>query len=106
MHEGFDFWVDDADELDAEGKDSLERANAVGHPDRASCTRPTSAYWCRIGERTHLRWVLPHDEDAATDALARLHAARRQRARRRAPGCSGRSAPAGCSSRSGSWTRR
>jgi hypothetical protein len=34
-----------------------------------------SAYWCRVGERTHLRWVLPHDEDAATDAFARLHAA-------------------------------
>ena len=26
MHEGFDFWVDDAD-LDVEGQQSLERAN-------------------------------------------------------------------------------
>ena len=34
-----------------------------------------SAYWVRIGERTHIRLVLPDDEDAATDALARLHAA-------------------------------
>ena len=34
-----------------------------------------SAYWCRIGERTHIRLVLPQDEDVATDALARLHAA-------------------------------
>jgi hypothetical protein len=33
------------------------------------------AYWCRIGERTHLRWVLPHDEEPLLDALARLHAA-------------------------------
>ncbi len=31
-----------------------------------------SAYWCRVGERTHLRWILPHDEDRATNALARL----------------------------------
>ena len=34
-----------------------------------------SAYWCRVGDRTHVRWVLPEDEDRATDALARLHAA-------------------------------
>jgi hypothetical protein len=34
-----------------------------------------SAYWVRIGERAHIRLVLPDDEDAATDALARLHAA-------------------------------
>ena len=34
-----------------------------------------SAYWVRIGERAHIRLVLPEDEDAATDALARLHAA-------------------------------
>ena len=26
------------------------------------------------GRAGHLRWVLPHEEDAATDALARLHA--------------------------------
>jgi hypothetical protein len=31
-----------------------------------------SAYWVRIGERTHIRLVLPEDEDIATDALARL----------------------------------
>ena len=73
VHEGFDFWVEDVADLDEEGRASLERANAVAVP-----TRPlsgvTSAYWCRIGERTHLRWVLPQDEDRATDALARLHA--------------------------------
>jgi hypothetical protein len=28
-----------------------------------------------VGERTYLRWVLPHHEDAATDALARMLAA-------------------------------
>jgi hypothetical protein len=73
VHEGFDFWVTDAEELDAEGKDSLERANASAIP-TSKLHAADSAYWCRIGARTHLRWVLPHDEDAATDALARLHA--------------------------------
>jgi hypothetical protein len=73
VHEGFDFWVADSQELDAEGKESLERANGSAIP-TTKLGSTDSAYWCRIGERTHLRWVLPHDEDAATDALARLHA--------------------------------
>ena len=33
------------------------------------------AYWCRIGDRRHLRWVLPHPEAAIVDGIARLHAA-------------------------------
>jgi len=74
VHEGFDFWVEDVADLDEEGRASLERANAVAVPTRA-LTSVTSAYWCRIGERTHLRWVLPQDEDVLLDAIARLHAA-------------------------------
>ena len=74
MHEGFDFWVTDTSDLDDEGKESLERANAAAVPTTKLESAP-SVYWCRVGERTHLRWVLPHNEDAATDALARLHAA-------------------------------
>lgn len=73
VHEGFDFWVGDS-ELDAEGKASLERANESIVPTTKLSSVP-SAYWVRIGERTHIRLVLPEDEDVATDALARLHAA-------------------------------
>jgi len=73
VHEGFDFWVGDG-ELDDEAKASLERANESVIPTTRMSTAP-SAYWCRIGERTHVRLVLPEDEDVATDALARLHAA-------------------------------
>ena len=72
VHEGFDFWVADA-ELDAEGRESLERANASAIPTVKLDAAP-SAFWCRIGERTYVRWVLPFDEDTATNALARLHA--------------------------------
>jgi hypothetical protein len=74
VYEGFDFWVPDLDDLDDAGKESLEQANASTVPTTKLESAP-SAYWCRVGERTYLRWVLPHDEDAATDALARLHAA-------------------------------
>ena len=74
VHDGFDFWVPDTDDLDDAAKESLEQANAAAIPTTKLDSAP-SAYWCRIGDRTHLRWVLPHNEDAATDALARLHAA-------------------------------
>ena len=74
VHEGFDFWVPDTGDLDDAAKESLEQANAAAIPTTKLDSAP-SAYWCRVGDRTHLRWVLPHDEDAATDALARLHAA-------------------------------
>jgi hypothetical protein len=73
LHDGFDFWVADA-ELDADGKESLERANESAIPTVRLDSAP-SAYWCRIGERTYVRWVLPFDEDTSTNALARLHAA-------------------------------
>jgi len=74
VHEGFDFWVPDTGELDDDGKEALERANASAIP-TTKMESAQAAYWCRAGERTYLRWVLPHNEDAATDALARLHAA-------------------------------
>ena len=72
VHEGFDFWVGD-NELDAEGQQSLERANESVIPtERVS--GGGSVYWCVINGRTYVRWVLPYDEDTATATLARLHA--------------------------------
>jgi hypothetical protein len=73
VHEGFDFWVEGQD-LEGDAQESLDRANETVVPTVAMTSMP-SAYWVRIGERTHIRLVLPDDEDAATDALARLHAA-------------------------------
>jgi hypothetical protein len=74
VHPGFEFWVDDADDLAPDVRESLERANAASTP-TARLTGVDGAYWARVGEREHLRWVLPHDEDALLDAIARLHAA-------------------------------
>lgn len=74
VHDGFDFWVPDTGELDDQARASLDQANAAAIP-TAKLESAPAAYWCRVGERAYLRWVLPHDEDAATDALARLHAA-------------------------------
>lgn len=72
VHAGFEFWTAEA-ELDGEAKESLERANASAIP--TARLGEDSAFWCRIGERTYVRIVLPEDEDTSTNALARLHAA-------------------------------
>src|SRR5262249_50440629 len=40
----------------------------------AALSAAPAAYWCRVSEKAHVRWVLPDDEDRAMDALARLGA--------------------------------
>jgi len=74
LHPGFDYWVEGAPDPTGEVAASMERANASVVP-TARLTSVPSAYWCRMKERTHLRWVLPEDEDPVLDALARLSAA-------------------------------
>ncbi len=76
VHEGFDFWIADREdaELDPEVTASLERANSAVVP-TVRLTSVDAAYWCRIGDRVHLRWVMPYDEDLLLDGLSRLHAA-------------------------------
>ena len=72
VHAGFDFWVE-GQELDEAARASLDQANGATVPTTKMSAAP-SAYWCLLGGRSHLRLVLP-DEDNATDALARLAAA-------------------------------
>ncbi len=117
LHDGFDFWVADAD-LDADGKESLDHANASVIPTER-LTSVASAFWCQIGDRAYVRWVLPFAEDDATNALARLHADGRSHLgedqdpdrkdedqdQSRA-GCSAASGRAACSSPSGRSTPR
>ena len=74
VHEGFEFWLDGTQEITAEVRDSLERANGAVVPTRR-LTSVAAAYWVRIGERRHLRWVLAHPEAELMDGIARLHAA-------------------------------
>jgi hypothetical protein len=75
VHDGFDFWVENVDDPDGEVAASLERANAAVIP-TARLSSVEAAYWCRMSERSHLRWALPFDEEPALDALARLAATR------------------------------
>jgi hypothetical protein len=75
VHDGFDFWVEGVEDPDGEVAASLERANAAVIPTKR-LTSVEAAYWCRMRERSHLRWALPFDEEPALDALARLAAAK------------------------------
>jgi Family of unknown function (DUF5926)/SEC-C motif len=76
VQQGFDFWLAGVEDVTPEVRESLERANAAVVPTRR-LTSVDGAYWCEIGARRHLRWVLPQPEDEVLDALARLHAAER-----------------------------
>lgn len=75
VHNDFGFWGDDMPDPDGELAASLERASEALVP-TSRLTSVEAAYWCRIGRRTHLRWVLDEPEEQLLDALARLHAAR------------------------------
>jgi Family of unknown function (DUF5926) len=74
MHDSFEYWLGEDQADDPNVKASLERANASIYPTvRLPVAR--AAYWCRVPEKGHIRWVLPDPEDAALDALSRLSAA-------------------------------
>jgi hypothetical protein len=72
VRDGFDFWLDDEASEDLDVRASLERANASVYP-TARMSAARGAYWCRVPDRAHVRWVLPDDEDVALNTLARLH---------------------------------
>ncbi|WP_416901883.1 DUF5926 family protein [Micromonospora echinospora] len=74
MHDGFEFWLDPGAGDDPNVQASLERANAAVYP-TVKLTAARAAYWCQVPEKAHVRWVLPDDEDAALDTLARLGSA-------------------------------
>jgi hypothetical protein len=74
VHPGFDFWIEGVEDRSPEVVASMERANEAVVP-TARLSGVEAAYWCEIRGRYHLRWVMPYDEDALLDALARLHVA-------------------------------
>ena len=72
VHEDFSFWVAQ-DEATPEVAAALEQTNDAAVP-TVKITELPSAYWCKMGERTYIRWILGDDEDAAVTTLARLQA--------------------------------
>lgn len=73
VQDNFNFWINEEDAT-PEVLASLEQTNDAAVPTVAVPGRP-STYWCKMSDRTYVRWVLNEDEDVATTALARLQAA-------------------------------
>jgi len=73
VHQDFEFWLQAAEQTE-DVRASLERANAYAHPTQR-LAGVTAAYWTQMGEKEHLRWVMPEPEEDLLNALARLHAA-------------------------------
>ena len=72
VQESFDFWLEPESEPSPDVRASMERANAAVLP-TARLTSVEAAYWCRLGDRDQVRWVMPYDEEPLLDGLARLH---------------------------------
>lgn len=72
VHENFDFWLEEGGEPSPDVRASMERANAAVLP-TVRLTSVVAAYWCRLGDRDQVRWVMPYDEEPLLDGLARLH---------------------------------
>ena len=72
LHSDFSWWLGEGVEPTGEVAMSLERANAAILPTEK--VRP-GAYWTLTGEKAHLRWVWPTEEDTLLKGLARLSAA-------------------------------
>lgn len=74
VHDGFGFWVDDADEQNPALAAALEQADAAAYP-TVRLSSVHAAYWTDVSTKEHLRWVMPEPEDDLLAALARLHVA-------------------------------
>jgi len=80
VHPDFAFWRALPEPGDESGPTavavaaSVERADAAAVPTER-LTGVEAAYWCRMPERAHLRWVFDVEEEPLLDALARLGAA-------------------------------
>jgi hypothetical protein len=73
LHDTFDFWLDEGQGDDVAVAASMESANAAIAP-TARLSGAAAAYWTRMGEKAHVRWVLPQGESEALDALSALSA--------------------------------
>ncbi len=71
VHDSFGWWLEEEPEAGSEVAVSLERANSAIMPTARVAGLP-GAYWVDAGEKAHLRWVRPEDEQPLMAALARL----------------------------------
>jgi hypothetical protein len=71
VHPDFSWWLEEEAVPGSEVALSLERANSAITPTSRVAGLP-GCYWVDAGDRAHLRWVRPEDEQPLMAALARL----------------------------------
>ncbi|GAA4484628.1 DUF5926 family protein [Rhodococcus olei] len=76
VHQDFNWWIPEGVTPAPEVAATVEQANSVIMPSaRLDADGVVAAWWVDAGEKAHLRWVRPEDEDQLMLALARVHAA-------------------------------
>ncbi|MFD4182963.1 DUF5926 family protein [Rhodococcus sp. NPDC058514] len=76
VHQDFNWWIPEGVTPAPEVAATVEQANSVIMPSaRLDSEGVVAAWWVDAGEKAHLRWVRPEDEDQLMLALARVHAA-------------------------------
>ena len=76
VHDNFSWWIADGVEVGPEIAQAVRNADEVMLPSaRVEAEGVEAAWWVDTGEKAHIRWVRPEDEDALFEALARVHAA-------------------------------
>lgn len=76
VHDSFDWWLVGSPAPGDPMRQAVEQANSVLMPSaRLDGEGLEAAWWVDAGDKAHLRWVRPEDEDALMAALARLAAA-------------------------------
>ncbi|WP_138997917.1 DUF5926 family protein [Rhodococcus zopfii] len=76
VHQDFNWWIPEGVEIAADVAHTVSHANDAIMPSaRLSGDGLVGAWWVDAGEKAHLRWVRPEDEDALMVALSRVHAA-------------------------------
>ncbi|PTR22518.1 hypothetical protein C8K36_11156 [Rhodococcus sp. OK519] len=76
VHQTFDWWIPEGVQPAADVAATVVQANQAIMPTaRLEADGVVAAWWVDAGEKAHLRWVRPEDEDTLMLALARVHAA-------------------------------
>ncbi|WP_227978938.1 DUF5926 family protein [Nocardia spumae] len=78
VHQNFQWWIPEGVQPDPQVAATIEQADqAIMPSDRLALGADSvgAAWWVDAGEKAHLRWVRPEDEDDLMLALARVHAA-------------------------------
>lgn len=76
VHDDFSWWIAEGVRVAPEIAQAVQNANEVMMPSaRVAQDGIEAAWWVDAGDKAHIRWVRPEDEDALFDAVARVHAA-------------------------------